>query len=112
MAAETLVGSYSASYGIPAVSLRYFNVAGADPHGWFIGFAYNEKGEAVSGEFIRADSKTVRMEVDGEEVAVPLDDERDTFHPLIWDETEEADPTRIQQALCSQRSQRAGYRQR
>ncbi|SNY63237.1 peptidoglycan D,D-transpeptidase FtsI family protein [Paractinoplanes atraurantiacus] len=24
------------------------NAEGADPHGWFIGFAYNEKGEAVS----------------------------------------------------------------
>jgi peptidoglycan glycosyltransferase len=24
------------------------NAAGADPHGWFIGFAFNEKGEAVS----------------------------------------------------------------
>ena len=24
------------------------NAAGADPHGWFIGFAYNDKGEAVS----------------------------------------------------------------
>jgi peptidoglycan glycosyltransferase len=24
------------------------NVAGADPHGWFIGFAFNSKGEAVS----------------------------------------------------------------
>ncbi len=24
------------------------NVEGADPHGWFIGFAFNEKGEAVS----------------------------------------------------------------
>ena len=32
------------------------------------------KGEAVSGEFVRADSKRVYMEVDGEEVAVPLDD--------------------------------------
>jgi uncharacterized protein (DUF2235 family) len=29
--------------------------------------------------------------------ALALDDERDTFHPLIWDETEEADPIRIQQ---------------
>ena len=32
------------------------------------------KGEAVSGEFVRADSKRVFVEVDGEEVAVPLDD--------------------------------------
>jgi peptidoglycan glycosyltransferase len=24
------------------------NAEGADPHGWFIGFAFNEKGEAVS----------------------------------------------------------------
>ena len=24
------------------------NAEGADPHGWFIGFAYNDKGEAVS----------------------------------------------------------------
>ncbi len=24
------------------------NIEGADPHGWFIGFAFNEKGEAVS----------------------------------------------------------------
>jgi peptidoglycan glycosyltransferase len=24
------------------------NAEGRDPHGWFIGFAYNDKGEAVS----------------------------------------------------------------
>jgi hypothetical protein len=32
------------------------------------------KGEAISGKFLRADAKTVYVEVDGEQVAVGLDD--------------------------------------